>query len=303
MKHFSKYTCCGLFAILFWSTLIAVGRSLTEQLGAFTTVGYVYLISGILYFLYTYKTQGKQLALFELPKMSVLGCTALFTLYLCTLYLAIEMAVDRKQLLEIGLINYLWPTLTIIFSLILLNKKASIWLALGILSATTGVFLVLTQAKPFEFSEFINNLIATPLPYLLAFGSAILWALYSCLTRRWLGDKASGAILVYFLTSGIIFTFLSFVLNENSIWNSTTIYELLYMIFAASSGYALWDLSMRKGDVVIVAAASYFTPFLSTLVAAVYLNVQTTNYIWYGCALIIFGAIICKLSVKNIESI
>ena len=56
---------------------------------------------------------------------------------------------------------------------------------------------------------------------------------------------------------------------------------------------------MRRGDIVLVAAASLFTPLLSTLVSTLYLGVRPEPRIWLGCAMIIVGAILCKSQVRE----
>ena len=69
----------------------------------------------------------------------------MFIFYTAAIYLAVGLAKDREQLLEIALVNYLWPALTVLFSLPLLKKRASLWLVPGTALALTGVFLVMTQ--------------------------------------------------------------------------------------------------------------------------------------------------------------
>jgi len=37
----------GMLAVIIWSTLIPLNRSLVEKIGVFTTASYVYLLSGV----------------------------------------------------------------------------------------------------------------------------------------------------------------------------------------------------------------------------------------------------------------
>ena len=55
---------------------------------------------------------------------------------------------------------------------------------------------------------------------------------------------------------------------------------------------------MRRGDAVLVAAASYFTPLLSTIFTCLYLGVRVGPRLWVGCLLVLGGAVLCKLSVR-----
>jgi len=56
---------------------------------------------------------------------------------------------------------------------------------------------------------------------------------------------------------------------------------------------------MRRGNVVLVAALSYLTPFFSTLVSSFYLGVDPKNTIWIGCTLIILGSFLSWKSISD----
>jgi hypothetical protein len=64
----------------------------------------------------------------DLPLSYLVGCGLLFVTYTVLLFLAIGLARGRQQVLEVGLLNYLWPALTILLSVVLLNKRARLLL-------------------------------------------------------------------------------------------------------------------------------------------------------------------------------
>ena len=128
----------GLGAILLWSTTFAFARSLSEQVGPLTAGAAVYLIGGafcLVRLVWSAKTVAQFL---KLARPYLLGCGFLFVFYTAAIYLAVGLAKDREQLLEIALVNYLWPALTVLFSLPLLKKRASLWLVPGTVLALTG---------------------------------------------------------------------------------------------------------------------------------------------------------------------
>ena len=57
--------------------------------------------------------------------------------------------------------------------------------------------------------------------------------------------------------------------------------------------------SMAFASVVLVAAMSYLTPLLATLVSCWYLEIRATATLWLACAMVIAGAVVCKLSVSE----
>jgi drug/metabolite transporter (DMT)-like permease len=121
----------GLGAILLWSATFAFARSLSEQVGPLTAGAAAYLIGGS-FCLLRLAWSGKPVAeSLKLPRLYLLGCGSLFVFYTAAIYLAVGLAKDREQLLEIALVNYLWPALTVLCSLLLLKKRASLWLVQG----------------------------------------------------------------------------------------------------------------------------------------------------------------------------
>ena len=117
----------GSAAIVLWSTTFARARSLSERLGPLTTGACVYLTGGLLCLL-PLSWQGVSRRQFlQLSRRYVFGCGFLFVLYTVVIYLAVGSAWDRQQVLDMALVNYLWPAATILLSLLLLDKRAG-WL-------------------------------------------------------------------------------------------------------------------------------------------------------------------------------
>lgn len=106
-------TAGGFGAILLWSTTIAVARSLSEQLGPVTAAAAVYSVAGTVSLARLVGCDANRRQIRQLPRKYLIGCGTLFIAYMLFLYLAIGLATDRQQVLEIGLLNYLWPTLTL----------------------------------------------------------------------------------------------------------------------------------------------------------------------------------------------
>jgi len=85
---------------------------------------------------------------------------------------------------------------------------------------------------------------------------------------------------------------------EESSWTVRVVAELLYMsIFPTFLAYIFWDRAMRKGNIILVASLSYFTPLLSIIISSLYLQVVIKPSLWIACGLVIAGAVICKFSI------
>jgi drug/metabolite transporter (DMT)-like permease len=301
--HLDRNTVAGLGAILIWSTSIALVRSISEQVGPLAGAAAVHLLGGVFSFVFfLYRSKGSLLPLRKLPGKYLLGCGALFVLYMLALYMAVGMAVNRHQVLEVGLLNYLWPALTILFSLFLLDKKSKATLLPATLLALGGVFLVLTQGQEISLASVAGNVTGNPAAYALGLAAAVFWGLYSNLTRRWGGAEAKGGVELFILATGIVFLLLAWLRGEGGPWTWRAGGEVAFMGLATALAYILWDRAMRKGDIVFVAACSYFTPLLSTFLCCLYLQMTAGVSLWLGCVLIVAGSILSWTSVSDREN-
>jgi len=296
--HLNSSTLAGLLAILLWSSTVALGRRISEGLGPLTAGATTYLTASVFLAAILLLKERSFRKLGQLPRRYVLGCGALFVLYTLALFVALGRAADRSQTMEVGLLNYLWPALTILFSLWLVGNRASFGLIPGTLLALLGVVLVLTQGAAFSWATFVANVLRNPLAYGLALVAAVSWGLYSNLARRWGTADSEGAVLVFTLATGIAFALLRVWRPEAGVVNPRVIAEVAFLAAATALGYLFWDIAMRRGNQMLVAACSYLTPFFSTVVSSLYLHVVPAASLWLGCALIIAGSVLSWRSVR-----
>ena len=298
-SRLNRYTLYGLIAILLWSTTVAVVRSLAEQIGPLTAAALVYLVGGVLSCVFTGFLRHFKSRIRGLSRDYLWGCGVIFVLYTLALYLAVGLATDRNQVLEVGLVNYLWPALTLVFSLPILGKKARTSLIPGTLLALVGVYLVLTQGTLVSWSSLAKNFTKNPLAYTLALIAAVAWGLYSSLARRWGGPRNGGAVPLFMLATGGVLLVTRLFCTEPTLWSWRVAAEALFMSLATVFAYVFWDMAMRRGDVVFVAACSYFIPLFSTLVSCLYLRISPGLSLWVGCGMIVLGSLISWASVSD----
>jgi drug/metabolite transporter (DMT)-like permease len=295
----NKNTLFGVLAILFWGSTVAFSRSLTEQLGTITAGSLVFILSSFFSWVYTLLVSpGNFKKMFKLPHSYLWGCGLLFVIYMTTLYLAIGLSINRLQVVEISIINYLWPGLTLLFSVPILYKRARLSIILGILLCITGVYIAMNPYHNFSLLPLLQNIQENSLPYLFAFIAAVSWALYSTLARKWAGDNEEGAVPIFLFFTGITLFILRFFFQEETIWSFKVGIELLYMaIFPTFLAYFFWDQAMRRGNIVLVATLSYFTPLLSVFISSLYLQITIDIRLWVASILVVIGAIISKYSI------
>lgn len=291
----------GLVAILFWSTTIAFSRSLAEQLGTLTSAAAIHLVGGFIGCIFLLCKKDAVQRVFQLPRNYLVVCGALFGIYGVSLYLAIGLSASRQQVIEVGIINYLWPGLTIVFSLPVLKQRAKFLLLPGILVSFVGAVLVMAPQGGSLFEGGFGIGSVSKWPYLFAMIAAVSWGLYSNFARRFAsGVDTNGAVPVFLLMTGIALSLLRLGVHEETQMTLKAFSELAYLGFVPTFlAYVFWDISVRCGDLNLVAALSYLIPLLSTLASCLYLGILPGFNIFLGCFLVICGALMSRKSIVN----
>jgi drug/metabolite transporter (DMT)-like permease len=290
-------TAGGLLAIVLWSATIALARSTSEALGPLTAASAVYLVAGGLSLLRGWVVRPRGAHRNGQSAKYVLGCGTLFLLYTMFLYVAVGLAKGRQQAIEIGLLNYLWPALTVVLSLVILRKRARALLWPGTGLALLGVILAMTTGSPISWRVFLDHCLSNPVAYAAGLMAAVTWALYSNLTRLWSSAHQGGSVAWFLMVTGLALWIASAASSEVTVWTRKAVWEVAVLGSMTALAYALWERAMQRGDLMLVAACSYFTPFLSTCVSCVYLGVVPAPKLWLGCGFIIAGSLMSWRSV------
>ncbi|WP_035605750.1 aromatic amino acid DMT transporter YddG [Edwardsiella tarda] len=282
-----RATLWGICAILLWSMSVALTRSLAEAFGPTGAGAAIYSLSGVLVWCTTGapRVRGQ-------PLGYLWGCGALFVFYMVAFALAIGLAHSHSQTLELGLINYLWPSLTLLFAVPLLGLRVRWWLWPGVLLAFSGVVWVVAGNDGIALAVLLHNLGSNPIAYSLAFAAAFAWALYSNLLRHY--HPSHSALPLFLLVTALCLWGLWLATPQPTIrLDRTAFCELLLMGGSTATAYLCWDLAMKKGNATLVAALSYFTPLLSIAIAAFWLAAPTPTSLWSGVGLVVVGSLLC----------
>jgi len=294
-------TLLGILAIFFWSTSIGFGRHLTEQMGTFRAAASIYMLGGLIACTVAI-LRGTTLQTLARAGLKYLwGCGGLFVAYSVCLYLALGFSVDREQAITVGLINYLWPALTLILAAPILREPVRRGrLLLGITVACLGILLSVGSADRHSTWNLPQLHGTSASPYGLALSAAVLWALYSNLSRRWGTHPSGEAVPAFLLATGIFMSFLMLVFSEESHWTKRDLPELIYMALVPTSlAYIFWEIAVRRGNFVLIAAFGYLTPLLSTWISVIYLAVRASLQLWIACIFVVAGAVICNWAFKK----
>ncbi len=293
MPH-KKATLIGLIAILLWSAIVGLIKSVSEGFGPVGGAALIYTCSAVL-LLYTIGFPKIQ----KFPVSYLIIGSVLFVCYELCLSLSLGFTHSGRQAIEVGMVNYLWPSMTILLAVIVNRQKTSPLIIPGVVLAIIGIGRVLGGNGGFSLTEMMNNVMDNPLSYGLAFSGAVIWAIYCVVTQR-IARGNNGITLFFILTALTLWVkyFTSpqpeFVLSWHA-WIS-----LLLAAMAMGFGYAAWNVGILHGNVTVLAAASYFIPIISAVLAAFMLDSHLTLAFWQGTAMVSLGSLICWWSTRTV---
>ncbi|HUI72541.1 MAG TPA: DMT family transporter [Spirochaetia bacterium] len=197
---------------------------------------------------------------------------------------------------EANLINYLWPLLIVVLSpVILTGYSLRPRHVLGALAGLAGAALIVSGGS---FRPDAANLPG----YAAAAGAALVWAVYSLLTKR-LPTFPSGAVGGFCLAAGLLALSVSLVeygpAGFAAIGGLDWLFLVLLGLGPMGTAFFLWDASLKRGDPRVIGSLSYLTPLLSTLALVAIGGKPFTALSAAAMALIIAGAVIGSLPRKT----
>jgi drug/metabolite transporter (DMT)-like permease len=287
-------TLVGLVAVLLWSASVGLVRNVAELLGPTAGAATIFSASGIF-----------SAAAFGLPRPRSLNPVYLyaggflFIAYEISFALSLGLAQDRSQALELAMINYLWPCLTIVLAVAFRQQRGSLLLAPGVALCLLGVSWLVAGQGGWSGAALGRNIRSNPLAYGLAGSAAVTWAAYSVLTRKYGGGR-NGVSLFLLATAAILWGMHGF--DSEREMTFTLFGALLVLVLGAFSAtaFACWNTGVQRGNLTVLAALSYFTPVCSTLLASVWLGVRPGASFWQGVAMVTAGSLICWWSTRRV---
>lgn len=288
-----KATLLGLLAIVLWSSVVGLIRSVSEGLGPVGGAAMIYSVGTL--FLFVVMGIPK---LAEFPRTYLLIGSLLFVLYEICLSLSLGYASNRMQAIELGMINYLWPCFTILMAILFNGQKAKWWVTPGLLLSLIGIGWIMSGDGGWSPAQMLANVYSNPLSYTLSFSGAVIWAVYCNATKK-LAQGKNGVVLFIALTALALWLIYPFS-HESMHFSWRVTVALLCAGVAMGAGYAVWNVGILHGNMTLLATASYFTPVLSAVFAAVVLSTPLSVNFWQGVIMVTLGSLICWHATREV---
>lgn len=294
-------TLIGFCAILQWSSIVGLLKKISFSIGADLAVLFMYSLSTVLL-----------LVLFRIPNLKriprpyLYSATLLFVVYEVCFAYAIALAQTAQQAIEISLVNYLWPSLTIAFLILFKELKFNVMVILGLLVSLSGVIYIQSGNAVLSWTNTLENINSNPLSYALALIGAVLWAIYCVITKKYSGGH--NPIALFFLMTSVVLWLKMMVLHPEQLQHlpQINVETALYMVLVSimtGLGYAAWNIGINQGNIMLLVTLSYFSPIFSSLLSMWILQTPLSKVFWTGACMVTLGSFICWLSTNWSEII
>ena len=252
MKAAMKADLLALAAIGLWASLASLGVELAHM-PPFLLTGLGLLVGSLI----ALPLSRGRLSQWRVPLPTLLvGIYGLFGFHFL-LFLALRLA----PAVEANLVNYLWPLGMVVMAPLFLkdvtlHTRHVLAALIGFAGAATAI---LGQGGASAgLPEF-------QVGYVLALGSAFVWASYSLMTRR-LPHFPTAAVGSFALVSGLLSLACHFGLEPSV---SLSRHELLLIALLGlgplGGAFFLWDAAIKLGDTRRIGLLAFATPILSTV--------------------------------------
>ena len=283
MNKYLKGHLSAMVTIFIWGTTFISTKVLLVDFKPIEILFFRFVI-GLFVLLIAYprkmpKTTKKQEVIFALA-----GLTGI-TLY----YLLENIALTYSLASNIGVIISIAPFFTAVLSRYILKEaKLNRNFFLGFISAIIGISLISFNGS--------SNFKLNPLGDFLALLAAIIWAVYSILTKK-IGEYGFNTIQVTrrIFMYGIIFMLLTlmpfgFTWDLNRFSNPVYLVNIIYLGIGASAiCFVTWNWAVKILGAIKTSIYIYIVPVVTVVTSTLILNEQITMMAFIGTILTLMG--------------
>ena len=289
MGKSDRATMVGFLALVFWSMMFGFVRLTSQGFGVLLGGALIYTLGAISLFIVLRPSRPSA---YSLKYFLISG--GLFVFYEAAISASIGLAASSTQTVELSMVNYLWPSLTVLLNSTAMRGARGFARALpGAAVATVGVMLAIGGDAGLDAGVVAADISSNPLA----------WASYSVVTPRITNGKdatpyfmigVAAVFWVMFATSGAPV--------PQSMPSIGSILALLAAMGSIAAGYACWNHGLLFGNVSRMALASYAAPFLSVVASSIILGLALPGLFWAGVAFVVAGSLLNLLMGKRAES-
>lgn len=277
----STATLIGFTAVLMWA-LLALMTAASGKVPPFQLAAMTFLIGGLMGAVTWPFRKGAMASLRQGWQVWLVGVSGLFG-YHFVYFSAIRAAPP----VEVSLIAYLWPLFLVVFSAFLPGERLRLHHVVGVLLGLLGAIVIITRGRGLSLADGFTA------GHALAFSCSLIWSGYSVLSRRF-GQVSTDVVAGFCLITALL-SAICHMLFETTVWPADMVQWAAVLglgLLPVGAAFYTWDYGVKHGDIMVLGAASYASPLLSTLVLVVAGFAPFTWPVLVACLLITLGAVV-----------
>lgn len=290
MENQKKAYCYGTAVVLFWSTIASAFKISLRHIDVLPLLFYASISSTII--LFSILLSRKKLSLLKtLHKKTCLHSALLGLINPCLYYLVLFKAYSILPAQEALVLNFTWPIMLVLLSILLLGQQINLKSILAILISFSGVLIISTRGSIFAL-RFTN-----PAGVSLAVASAVIWALFWIYNVK---DKTDETVKLFLnFAFGSCFIFLAMLLSPKAFTASPkALLGAIYIgLFEMGITFLCWLKALKLSKTAAyIANLIYLVPFLSIVVIHFVVGEKIFLSTLIGLFAIIAGIILQKIT-------
>ena len=286
MKTIGKAYFYAFLVIFFWSTMSSAFKLSLRQLSYDNLLFYaVFTAVVVLLILVFISGKWNEFKKQDIKKLKMSALMALLNPF--GYYLVLFKSYDLLRAQEAGVLNYTWPVILVLLSVLFLGQKIGIkgFIAMGI--SFFGLLLISTEGNIFSL-KFTN-----PLGVSLAVGSAFLWAFYWILNLK--DSRDSLVKIATNMIFGLLYISLFLALFSN--WDVIEIQHLtgaLYIgVFEMGISFVWWLVALKNApNTAKISNMVFLSPFLALFWIRIFVGEPILSSTMIGLGFIITGILL-----------
>ncbi|EJD6367640.1 DMT family transporter [Providencia rettgeri] len=292
-----NYLMYALACVLIWSFIPIVSRLGQAGMDSFQFLFWSNLISAISVVIVALGSDYKVSKLFILPRNTIKKVFILGFLD-CLFYLLLYYGYSIENGIAVLVIQYSWPLIIILLSVVLLKEKLAGRQIVGIIIGFIAVIITFTKGQITQLH------VENPTALLLVFSGAFCFALMSVFSRQYSIDPYISTVWLFIfstLTSLVLLLLFSEVQlpSKAAFWPT-----LINGILINGVSYILWFKAMNTGHSAKIASVVFLSPVLSVLWLVLILSDPFEIAYIIGVLLVLISGVLCvgiKGKVRNRE--
>ena len=270
-------------AVLAWSTMPVVGKTLLTQFSSLEVLGYGALIGAVFFTIVLFLNgEWKNIRLYTRADLVRIGFTGFFGYFLYSdLY---NHGLDILPAHIASTLNYTWPIFAVIFSAIFLKEKITVKSITAIGISMAGICVMMLRTSGGTGGSGL-------LGYVFCLTGAMLYAIFN------IGNKKTGKnqlinMTLYLYISGLSAVIFNiphgFTVPAGVQW----IGFLWLGIVIDALAYLLWATALQEERTSVIVNFSYLTPVLAVVLSFIFFHEEIHANAIAGLVLILAGVVI-----------